>query len=48
MTARERLQRFACPPDREVAAILEAAGGGPPDLAAITAVMGRHGLTTAP
>ena len=33
---------------REVAAILEAAGGGPPDLAAIVAVMGRHGLTPAP
>ena len=33
---------------REVAAILDAAGGGPPDLAAIAAVMGRHGLTPAP
>ena len=29
---------------RELAAILDAAGGGPPDLAAIAAVMGRHGL----
>lgn len=28
---------------REVAAILDAAGGRPPDLAAIAAVMGRHG-----
>ena len=33
---------------REVAAILDAAGGGPPDLAAIAGVMGRHGLTPAP
>jgi len=33
---------------REVAAILAAAAGGPPDLAAIAAVMGRHGLTPAP
>ena len=32
---------------REVAAILDASGGGPPDLAAIAAVMGRHGLTPA-
>jgi quercetin dioxygenase-like cupin family protein len=30
---------------REVAAVLDAAAGGPPDLAAIAAVMGRHGLT---
>ena len=30
---------------REVGAILEAAAGGPPDLAAIGAVMRRHGLT---
>lgn len=33
---------------REVAAILDAAAGGPPDLAAIGAVMLRHGLTPAP
>ena len=33
---------------REVAAILDAAGGGPPDLAAIAEVMLRHGLTPAP
>ena len=33
---------------REVAAILDASAGGPPDLAAIAAVMGRHGLTPAP
>jgi quercetin dioxygenase-like cupin family protein len=33
---------------REVAAILDAAPGGPPDLAAIAAVMRRHGLTAAP
>ena len=33
---------------REVAAILDASGGGPPDVAAIAAVMGRHGLTAAP
>jgi len=33
---------------REVAAILHASAGGPPDLAAIAAVMGRHGLTPAP
>jgi quercetin dioxygenase-like cupin family protein len=30
---------------RELAAVLEAAAGGPPDLAAIAAVMRRHGLT---
>jgi quercetin dioxygenase-like cupin family protein len=33
---------------REVAAILDAAVGGPPDLAAVAAVMRRHGLTPAP
>jgi quercetin dioxygenase-like cupin family protein len=33
---------------REVAAILGAAAGGPPDLPAIGAVMHRHGLTPAP
>jgi len=33
---------------REVAAILDAATGGPPDLAAIATVMRRHGLTPAP
>ena len=33
---------------REVAAILDAAAGGPPDLAAIAAVMRRHGLTPSP
>src|ERR671936_2663793 len=33
---------------REVAAILDASAGGPPDLAAIAAVMRRHGLTPAP
>jgi quercetin dioxygenase-like cupin family protein len=33
---------------REVAAILEAAAGGPPDVAAIGEVMLRHGLTPAP
>ena len=32
---------------REVAAILDAAAGGPPDLAAIGEVMRRHGLTPA-
>jgi len=32
---------------REVAAILEAAAAGPPDAAAIGAVMRRHGLTPA-
>jgi len=32
----------------DVAAILDAAAGGPPDLAAIAAVMRRHGLTPAP
>ena len=31
----------------ELAAIVQAAGGGPPDLAAIAAVMQRHGLTPA-
>jgi quercetin dioxygenase-like cupin family protein len=33
---------------REVAAAVEAAAGGPPDLAAIAAVMRRHGLTPSP
>lgn len=33
---------------REVGAVLDAAAGGPPDLAAIGAVMRRHGLTPAP
>jgi quercetin dioxygenase-like cupin family protein len=33
---------------REIAAILDAAEGGPPDLAAIAEVMRRHGLTPAP
>ncbi|HWQ23960.1 MAG TPA: cupin domain-containing protein [Gaiellaceae bacterium] len=32
---------------REVAAILDAAAGGPPDLAALGNVMRRHGLTPA-
>ena len=32
---------------REVAAVLDAAAGGPPDFAAIGAVMRRHGLTPA-
>jgi quercetin dioxygenase-like cupin family protein len=32
---------------REAGAILEAAAGGPPDLAALGAVMHRHGLTPA-
>lgn len=33
---------------RQVAAILDAAAGGPPDVAAIGEVMRRHGLTPAP
>jgi len=33
---------------REVGAVIEAAAGGPPDLASIGAVMHRHGLTPAP
>lgn len=33
---------------REIADVLSAAQGGPPDLAAIGAVMRRHGLTPAP
>jgi quercetin dioxygenase-like cupin family protein len=33
---------------REAGAVLDAAAGGPPDLAAIAAVMRRHGLTPAP
>jgi quercetin dioxygenase-like cupin family protein len=33
---------------REVAAVVDAAAGGPPDVAAIAAVMRRHGLTPAP
>jgi quercetin dioxygenase-like cupin family protein len=32
---------------REVAAVLDAAGDGPPDIAALGAVMRRHGLTPA-
>ena len=32
----------------EVAAVLDASAGGPPDVAAIGAVMRRHGLTPAP
>jgi quercetin dioxygenase-like cupin family protein len=32
---------------REVAAVIDAAAGGPPDLTAIGAVMRRHGLTPA-
>jgi len=32
----------------EVAAVVKAAAGGPPDTAAIAAVMRRHGLTPAP
>jgi hypothetical protein len=33
---------------REVADVLRAAAGGPPDLPALPAVMRRHGLTPAP
>jgi len=33
---------------REIAGVLDAAAGGPPDLAAIGEVMRRHGLTPAP
>jgi quercetin dioxygenase-like cupin family protein len=33
---------------REVGAVLEAAAGGPPDLASVGAVMRLHGLTPAP
>jgi quercetin dioxygenase-like cupin family protein len=33
---------------REVAAVLDATDGGPPDVAAIGEVMRRHGLTPAP
>jgi quercetin dioxygenase-like cupin family protein len=33
---------------RDAAAVLDAAAGGPPDLAAMGAVMRRHGLTPAP
>jgi quercetin dioxygenase-like cupin family protein len=33
---------------RDVAAILDAAAGGPPDFAALGAAMRRHGLTPAP
>ena len=32
---------------REIAAVLDAAAGGPPDLAAVAAVMRRHGFTPA-
>jgi quercetin dioxygenase-like cupin family protein len=33
---------------RELAALVSAAAGGPPDMAAIAGVMRRHGLTPAP
>lgn len=33
---------------REIAAVVQAAAGGPPDQAALAAVMRRHGLTPAP
>ncbi|HSP67559.1 MAG TPA: cupin domain-containing protein [Bryobacteraceae bacterium] len=33
---------------REIAALVKAAAGGPPDPAALAAVMRRHGLTPAP
>jgi quercetin dioxygenase-like cupin family protein len=33
---------------REIAAVLDPAAGGPPDPAALAAVMRRHGLTPAP
>ena len=33
---------------REIAAVLQAAAGGPPDPAELVAVMRRHGLTPAP
>jgi quercetin dioxygenase-like cupin family protein len=33
---------------RDVAAVLEAAAGGPPDLAAVATAMRRHGITPAP
>jgi quercetin dioxygenase-like cupin family protein len=33
---------------RDVAAVVQAAAGGPPDLAEVGAVMRRHGLTPAP
>jgi quercetin dioxygenase-like cupin family protein len=33
---------------RDLAAIVDAAAGGPPDLAAMAAAMRRHGLTPAP
>jgi quercetin dioxygenase-like cupin family protein len=36
------------PDYREVAAVVDVAAGGPPDLAAIAPVMRRHGLTPAP
>ena len=32
---------------RDIAAVLDAAAGGPPDFAALAEVMGRHGLTLA-
>jgi len=33
---------------REIAALVKAAAGGPPDAVALAAVMRRHGLTPAP
>ena len=32
---------------REIAAVIDAAAGGPPDFAAVAAIMRRHGLTPA-
>jgi quercetin dioxygenase-like cupin family protein len=33
---------------REIAAVMQAAAGGPPDMAALVEIMRRHGLTPAP
>jgi hypothetical protein len=53
-TRTRRLSRSSPPgilgPDffREVAAVLDASAGGPPDVVALGEVMRRHGLTPAP
>jgi quercetin dioxygenase-like cupin family protein len=39
---------FGAPYFREIAAVISAAAGGPPDQAALGEVMRRHGLTPAP
>jgi len=46
--ATSRSRRRRSDGERSRAAILDAAAGGPPDIAALGEVMRRHGLTPAP